>query len=236
METQEAPSFGGREMRIGSIIAAGIMALGLSGCIMPGSNLEYLLEYNYPRENISPQNFVVCIHHGCTTEVPVTLDAQEWQSVRDIFNRPPEVGPAGTAEGERVQIAFALARIELLVADQAGSGNDVGGSFSGFGRRNQLDCVDEMVNTATYLTMMYNDGLFQYHRLGRRVTEALSARGFWPHTVSTVYDLTTEQHFVIDTWIKNNGEVPYVMALHDWARGVNHRDLVTGEELTRMIF
>ena len=36
--------------------------------------------------------------------------------------------------------------------------------------------------------------------------------------------------------IKDNGEVPYVLALRDWARGVNHRDLVTGEELTRMIF
>lgn len=203
---------------------------------MPGSDVSWLLEHEYPRENPTPDSFVVCIHHGCQSELPAALTPAEWQSVRDIFNQAPAVGQAGTAEGERAQIAFALARIETLVGPQVGSGNDVGGSFSGFGRRDQLDCVDEMVNTATYLTMMNNDGLFQYHRPGKRVTEALSVRGFWPHTVTTVFDTVDERHYVIDTWIKDNGEVPYVLALRDWARGVNHRDLVTGEELTRMIF
>ena len=223
-------------MRLGSIFAIGILGAGLSACIMPGSQIDYLLVHEYPRENISPQNFVVCLQHGCQKEVNVSLTGEEWQSVRDIFAAPPVVGEAGTPGGERVQIAFAIAHIEMLVADQANTGNDVGGSFSGFGRTNQLDCVDEMVNTATYLTLMHNDGLFRHHRPGRRVTEAMSPRGFWPHTVSTVYAVEEERHYVIDTWIKNNGEVPYVMALNDWARGVNHRDLVTGEELTRMIF
>lgn len=212
------------------------LALGLGGCVMPGSELSYLLENEYPRDELSPQSFKVCMHHGCSTEVDVSLSEAEWQEVRDIFAASPPVGEAGTAEGERVQIAFALARIEQLVAPKAGTGGDVGGSFSGAGRSNQLDCVDEMVNTATYLSVMHNDGLLRHHRPGRRVTEALSARGFWPHTVSTVYALEEQRHYVIDTWIKNNGEVPYVMALNDWARGVNHRDIVTGEELTRMIF
>lgn len=223
-------------MRLGLIGLVGLMAVSVTGCVMPGSDINHLLTYEYPRENLSPQNFIVCLRHGCNKEVEVSLTAEEWQSVRDIFSAPPAVGEPGTAEGERVQIAFALARIEQLVALQADTGNDVGGSFSGFGRSNQLDCVDEMVNTATYLTLMHNDGLFEYHRPGRRVTEALSPRGVWPHTVSTVYDLTEERHYVIDTWIRNNGELPYVMALSDWADGVNHRDIVTGEELTHMIF
>ncbi len=223
-------------MRLLKLIAAGLMVLALSACVMPGSNIAWMLDHEYPRDDPTPDDFLVCIHHGCTTEVPVSLTTEEWQSVRDVFARPPEVGAPGTAEGERAQIAFALARIETLVAPTVGSEHDVGGSFSGFGRNNQLDCVDEMVNTATYLTMMHEDGLFQLHRPGRRVTEALSARGVWPHTVSTVFEIEAERHYVIDTWIKNNGEVPYVLALRDWARGVNHRDLVTGEELTRMIF
>ena len=223
-------------MRRGLLLVLVLLSSGLSACIMPGSELRYLLEHEYPRENLSPQNFVVCLQHGCQKEVDVALSAGEWQSVRDVFSAPPPVGLAGSAEGERVQIAFALARIETLVAEQANTGNDVGGSFSGFGRSNQLDCVDEMVNTATYLTLMYEDELFEFHRPGRRVTEALSSRGFWPHTVSTVIDTTDERHYVIDTWIKNNGEVPYVMALSDWTRGANHRDIMTGEELTRMIF
>lgn len=222
-------------MRFMKFIIVGSASLFLSACIMPGSNIEWMLDHEYPRDP-SPEAFVVCIHHGCKTEVEVSLSSDEWQSVRDVFARPPEVGAAGTAEGERAQIAFALARIEQLVAPTVGSGNDIGGSFSGFGRNNQLDCVDEMVNTASYLTMMHNDGLFQHHRPGRRVTEAMSVRGFWPHTVSTVFAVEEDAHYVIDTWIKDNGEVPYVLALRDWARGVNHRDLVTGEELTRMIF
>lgn len=215
---------------------AGLLFLGLGGCVMPGSDAAYLLAHEYPRENLSPQNFIVCLQHGCQKEVPVSLTDEQWQEIRDIFAEPPAVGEADTPEGERAQIAFALARMEQLVAPIANTGGDVGGSFSGFGRTNQLDCVDEMVNTTTYLTMMYNDGLFRFHRPGQRQTEALSARGFWPHTVMTVYDTTTRQEFVIDTWIKNNGEVPYVMALRDWRNGVHHHDLVTGEELTRMIY
>jgi len=215
---------------------AGLLFLGLGGCVMPGSDAAYLLAHEYPRENLSPQNFIVCSHHGCAKETPVSLTSDQWQEIRDIFAAPPAVGEAGTPEGERVQIAFALARMEQLVAPQANTAHDVGGSFAGFGLSDQLDCVDEMVNTATYLTMMYNDGLFQFHRPGHRETEALSVRGFWPHTVMTVHDNTTDQDFVIDTWIKDNGEVPYVMALSDWKRGKHHHDLVTGEELTHMIF
>jgi len=215
----------------------GILFLGLGACVMPGSDAAYLLAREYPRENLSPQSFLVCLQHGCNKEVEVSLTEEQWQEVREIFAQPPVVGEAGTPEGERAQIAFALARIEQLVAPLANTGGDVGGSFSGFGRTNQLDCVDEMVNTTTYLTMMYNDGLFQFHRPGHRVTEALSIRGFWPHTVMTVYDTTAgDKPYVIDTWIKNNGEVPYVMALSDWRAGVHHHDLVTGEELTRMIY
>jgi len=223
-------------MRLGRFGFVCAIALGLGGCVMPGSDLQYLLTHEYPREQLSPQNFVVCLRHGCQKEVEVSLSGAEWQSVRDVFAAPPAVGEAGTPEGERTQIAFALARMEQLVATQADTGNDVGGSFSGFGRTNQLDCVDEMVNTATYLTLMHDDGLFEYHRPGRRVTEALSPRGVWPHTVSTIFALEEERHYVIDTWIKNNGEIPYVMALNDWAAGVNHRDLITGEELTGMVF
>jgi hypothetical protein len=223
-------------MRLILIGLAGLLFLGLGGCVMPGADAAYLLSREYPRENLSPQHFVVCSHHGCTKETEVSLTDDEWQEIRDIFAAPPAVGEPDTPEGERAQIAFALARMEQLVAPQANTGGDVGGSFSGFGLRDQLDCVDEMVNTATYLTMMYNDGLFRFHRPGHRETEALSVRGFWPHTVMTVYDTTTDQDFVIDTWIKDNGEVPYVMALSDWKRGVHHHDLVTGEELDHMIF
>jgi hypothetical protein len=223
-------------MRRAILGLAGTLLLGLGGCVMPGSDASYLLTYEYPRENLSPQSFIVCLRHGCNKEVEVSLTEEQWQSVRDIFAAPPVVGEPGTPEGERAQIAFAIARIEQLVAPIADTGGDVGGSFSGFGRTNQLDCVDEMVNTATYLTLMYNDGLFQFHEPGHRETEAFSIRGFWPHTVMTVYDTTANRDYVIDTWIKDNGEVPYVMALSDWKAGVHHRDLVTGEELTRMIY
>ncbi len=219
-------------------LAALTLAMGLSACVMPGSQVAYMLgpQGEFTRHNLSPQNFVVCMHHGCSTEVDTGLSTAEWQEVRDIFARDPEVGEADTPFGERVQIAFALARIEQLVAEHVSTGGDVGGSFSGMGRNNQLDCVDEMVNTATYLVLMSDDGLLRFHRPGKRVTEALSPRGFWPHTVSTVYAIEEDRYYVMDTWIKNNGEIPYVLALDEWAVGVNHRDLVTGEELTRMIF
>lgn len=215
-----------------------LAGFALSACVMPGANLEQMLDRHgeFPRQNLSPSHFVVCLRHGCTLEVEAGLTEAEWQEIRDVFARPPEVGEAGTPFGERVQIAFALARMEQLVARHVETGGDVGGSFSGMGRSNQLDCVDEMVNTATYLMLMHQDGLFQHHRPGRRVTEALSPRGVWPHTVSTVYALEEERYYVIDTWIRDNGELPYVMALDDWTEGVNHRDLVTGVEVTGMVF
>ncbi len=225
-------------MQILKTIAALIMALTLSACVVPGSDINYMFSEHgtYPRQRVQIDHFTVCMHHGCATEIETGLSPAEWQEIRDIFARPPEVGEEDTPFGERVQIAFALARMEQLVANHVPTGNDIGGSFSGFGRSNQLDCVDEMVNTATYLTLMYNDGLLHHHRPGRRVTEALSPRGVWPHTVTTVRAIEEDRLYVIDTWIKANGELPYVMAYDDWGRGVNHRDLITGEELTGMVF
>src|SRR6185369_1834629 len=90
----------------------------------------------------TPQAFLVCHEHGCTERTKVTLSDQQWQQVRAVFQPKPR-----DAADERARIAQAVGLLERLVAPQAGTANDVGGTFEGIGRSGQLDCEDEASNT-----------------------------------------------------------------------------------------
>jgi hypothetical protein len=161
----------------------------------------------------TPQSFLVCHEHGCTERTKVTLSDQQWSQVRTLFQPKSR-----DAAQERARIAEAIGLLERLVAPQAGTGNDVGGTFEGFGRAGQLDCEDEAANTTQYLVMMKNDGLLPYHTpIGRRW------RGFfihgWPHTTAVVSEVGSGAMWAVDSWFEDNGVPAHVLPLAQWQDG-----------------
>jgi len=173
------------------------------------------LQYDLP-EQISPAAFNVCAQHDCNARVPVSLNEQQWQQVRARFE-PAAQSPLA----EREQIAAAVGLMERLVADFADSHHDKGGDFNGLTEPGaQLDCIDESVNTTTYLTLFEQAGLLRWHRVQPRISRGYFFFGGWPHFTAVVE--TTDAHreqWVVDSWFRDNGVAPDILEVARWKDG-----------------
>ena len=131
-----------------------------------------------------------------------------------------EFSPAAvSAEQERAYIKEAIARLEELVGRYTPTWRDVGTnlpttngkprSFPG-----QLDCIDESINTTTYLELLEKEGLLKYHVVSER---AYRRSLFSQHWAGQIIENSNNESFVIDSWFYDNGELPYIEPLETWA-------------------
>ena len=188
-------------------------SIAVTGCMVAGGDISSEISSRATADP-TPSDFSVCHGHGCTKVVPTALSQDQWGSVTRFLETAPS-----SAGDERRQLVLALAQMEKVVGEEVGTSQDLGGNMAGFGRKYQLDCVDEMTNTGTYLTMLDKEGLLRFHKPERRVTQSFFGRSFWTHTVATVKEIDSRQEFIIDTWVLDNGEVPYIMPIEDWDEG-----------------
>lgn len=160
-----------------------------------------------------PDRFSICHEHTCGEITEISLSAGQWAVVRQEFS---ETAPDPAAE--RRQIAAAVARLERLVASQAGTGADQARNFPGLGQAGQMDCVDEATNTSAYLIMLQQDGLLHWHQAGPRLSRGvlqLSA----PHFTATIDEPATGARFAVDSWFEANGRRPHIVPIETWLRG-----------------
>jgi len=167
-------------------------------------------------ERISPTAFSVCSQHDCRTRSPVQLDREQWNRIVALFT--PQ---AQSAAAEREQIARAIGRMEQLVAGFANTHHDKAGDFNGFTQPgSQLDCVDESVNTTTYLTLFEQQGLLRWHRVLPRASRGYMLFGGWPHFTAVVETTRGKpEQWVIDSWFRDNGVNADVLPLTTWKDG-----------------
>lgn len=200
-----------RSKCMNAIASAGLMTL-LSACSGAQGPMEtYLSEFGLTEQ--TPGAFKVCWNHDCREATSVSLSRDEWATIAAHFE-PSSTTP----EGERAMIRQAIGQMEQLVGTKTGSHRDLGGSFKGLGKDGQMDCVDEMLNTANYLRMMEDTGLIKFHHVVRRVTNGFD-KGHWPHTATVIEERETGNRFVVDTWWLNNGELAFVVPLQIWQQG-----------------
>jgi hypothetical protein len=170
----------------------------------------------FVREDIivdpDPAQFNICYDHGCTSLAWVKLDADQWQRVRDIF-----ATPADTPAAEREQIRTAIALLETMVGALTGTSGDKGGNLAGFGLLGQMDCIDESINTTTYLSMLQKYGLLRWHELADRATRW--SLFTWPHTTAVIAQRTGHELWAVDSWFLDNGEPPFILPLQVWRNG-----------------
>lgn len=173
------------------------------------------IEFDLP-ESINPGAFTMCAEHGCNKRVPIHFNQAQWQQIRDAFQPP-----ATDAAAERQQIASAIARMEILVAATANTGHDKGGDFNGIlAPGSQLDCVDESVNTTTYLSLFELQGLLHWHKVLPRLSRGYLFFGGWPHFTAVVETLSEpHQRWVVDSWFRDNGVPPDVLQAAKWKDG-----------------
>jgi hypothetical protein len=187
--------------------------LAVSGCVKMDADhfsTTYLDQYATP--NPTPAQFSECRGYGCLVVSHVSLSKDAWQRVVAVFKPPAKDAPA-----ERQRIARAVALMQKLVGDQTGTSvhqwthKDLE-ILPNKGDLSQLDCIDEAVNTWTYMTLMEKAGLFQFHQVAR-----LSHAG----TLTDIRNAAVLHekggaYYAIDPSLVDVGVPPPIMPLATW--------------------
>lgn len=165
--------------------------------------------------------FDMCHGGGCAVEEIVSLSDEEWALVNDEFDPLPE-----NAEQERSAIANAIAAMERTVGAKTGTDTDRGGTFGNSAYPGQLDCNDESVNSTTYLKLMLQADLIQFHEVMDTKTRNFFFNG-WPHTTAVIRDKQSGQLYAVDSWFYDNGVPAVILPLEVWQTGWKPDDITT---------
>ena len=199
------------------ITAASMLAslVALDGCLpQNGLNDSYLRLY--AQSDPRPENFYECHGFHCARQDHIELAAAEWQGVRAVFSRP-----AADAQQERQQVAQALAQLQRLAGQRTGTAvhqwTRHGGPIDGnpAGDLTQLDCIDESVNSWTYLTMLARDRLLKFHRVGP-LSAAGSVLGFDYRNAAVLIANGDGGLFAVDATLVDETEPPPIFPLALW--------------------
>lgn len=158
-------------------------------------------------------SFQVCFNYSCEKYLPVTLSNSEWLSLRSVFH------PNATdSEGERKQISQAIALMENLVGLKTGTDVDKGRNQN-TGEYGQMDCIDESTNTTTYLKIFEQRDWLKFHSVEKPVKR--NPFFFFVHWSAAIYDRSSDSIYVVDSWFRDNGQLPDVRPLSNWKRRKN---------------
>lgn len=189
-----------------------LLLLGVIGLAACSSEMEEQRIAHLLPDDATYQTVPVCSGSGCTVRTMVRLGDEDWSKVESVFAAPP-ADPAD----ERRRIGLAIGIMEILVGHQAGTRHDVGRNARVRDQSQQLDCVDEAVNTTTYLRLIEERGLLRWHSVGlpaNRLIDLVDA-----HNTAVVIDRTTGAHYAVDSWFYDNGSPAVVVPLSVWRAG-----------------
>ena len=195
------------------VIAAGVLlaAVLVGGCADRAADGDPVSDYR--DANPTPHAFEICYNHGCTERAKVNLTYDDWRDVVALF----EPRPSEPTE-ERARIQYAVALLETKVGAATGTDRDIGGWLAGAILDYQLDCVDESVNTTTYLMLLQQQGLIHLHDFGAPVKRGYFLNG-WPHRSAVIADRETGRRYAVDSSFGDNGEPPAIVPLEEWQDG-----------------
>jgi len=190
------------------------LALALSACAANPNHLNSVYLDRFAAPNPTPAEFTVCHGFGCTEKSPAALSSEQWRRVAAVFKPRAKNAPA-----ERQQIAHGVAMIQTMVGPQTGTDARQWTHrdrlvMPNFGDRSQLDCVDEAVNTWTYMTMMERAGLLHFHRVAR-LSNAGSLTDPFMRNTAVVQEINGG-YFAVDASLVDGGVPPPVLPLTTW--------------------
>ena len=184
----------------------------MSACAENPSHLNTTYLERYADPNPVLASIRECHGFNCSAPSRASLDRDAWRQVEAVF-----VPRAKDAPTERRQIARGVALIQLLVGQQTGTAvhqwthrdKEV---LPNLTDPTQLDCIDEAVNTWTYLTLMERSGLFHFHR----VAKLSNAGSVIDPRNTAVLQENGAQYFAVDPALVDVGVPPPVIPLDTW--------------------
>jgi hypothetical protein len=158
-----------------------------------------------------PNKYSICHGHTCAKTAYIHLSKLQWSTIEALFSPLSD-----TAQQERKQIKLAIALLETMTGEQAGTYKDRAENYVVKGLNGQLDCIDEATNTTVYLRMLSESNLLVFHQQASR-----TSRGglFSPHNTATITDIESDTRYAVDSWFNNNGEPPAIIPLALWKSG-----------------
>lgn len=161
----------------------------------------------------SATGYTYCYDHACKSRVTRRLRDRDRAALTALFTpRTP------FAEAERHRIAEAVAYMEKVNGEGAGTAGDVGGTFTGMFKGGQLDCEDEAINTTTTLMLLGELGLLTHHAAYGQAHRG-NLLNAWPHVSATIREKATGRIFVVDSWFDDNAQPPHVIDHDTWMAG-----------------
>ena len=168
----------------------------------------------YAESDPRPAQFHECHGFSCAVPSPVSLQPADWRRVRAIF-----MPPSKDAGSERRRIASAVALMQRLVGAQTGTSAHQWTHkdmmiLPNLGDPTQLDCIDEAVNTWTYMRMMERDGLFRFNHVAS-LAFAGSPLDPNPRNAAVLQE-RDGTYYVLDPSLVDSGVAPPVLPLTAW--------------------
>ena len=185
----------------------------VSGCASAQSHVDH---YAHPAPSLA--DFMVCQGYGCSIQKTIRIEPFAWAEVAKIF----EPSPTNAAE-ERIRLARAIALLEIKIGTAIGTSTDQAAAETFRTGPDQLDCIDETVNTTTYLRLLEQDGLMRRHRIGPPAQRGWLLASFVGSTdfitnTAVILEKETGAPFAIDSYFYANGRQPKIMPLAEWRK------------------
>jgi hypothetical protein len=200
-------------------LGAALLTTGLlAGCtsVVPDGGKVKSASYGAPNKVLT-----VCSGYGCIFKEKLTVAEGVPTQLQEIMEPGRE-----SAEAERAALKNAIAYMETQAKKSLRfKTTDVEFSYQKhLGKRGQMDCVDESLNTITYLKYLHANGLLRYHTPLKRYAErGLLIDGRYPHKSARMRDRQGVD-WAVDSWKTPNGGLPEVFLLSKWYKLRNSAD------------
>ena len=200
--------------RLASLSSVAALCLLLAGCSSTSLDGGTAERSTYA----APSNVLtVCSGYGCIIKDKLTFVDEVPAELEKIMEPGRE-----SAEAERAALRQAIAYMEREAKKSLRYQNDVEFSYQRHsGKRGQMDCVDESLNTITYLKYLSSRGLLRHHKpLNRFAERGLLVDGRYPHKSARMRD-SQGVDWAVDSWKTPNGGLPEVFLLSQWYKERN---------------
>lgn len=163
--------------------------------------------------DFSRSDFPICHSYGCRQKTKTFFTPKDWHTIKTLFIPAPE-----DARSERQLIAKAIQSMEIISGKKTGINKDIGGTFTGMFKHNQMDCEDEAVNTNIFLILLQQDHLIRFHSFYGIARRGMIING-WPHVACSIMETAGTDRYVLDSWFTDHGKTVYVLPEQIWKSG-----------------
>ncbi|HMK67307.1 MAG TPA: hypothetical protein VK433_02070 [Stellaceae bacterium] len=193
-----------------ALLAVLLLALA-SGCAPAPSGSLYLKDYQslYHGREPTPADFYTCHQWECKEIARVSLTPDEWaQAIAPLTVTAPD------ARSERRQIAQGIVVMEGLTGERMAASPKSKSQYYG-GDSDDLDCIDDSINTWVYMIMLERAGLLVHHTVGG-IAHGGSLLTMDIRNSAVLVVKTTGEAYAIDPTQAEDGGPPPTFPLAMW--------------------